>query len=98
MQQRTNCGESPHFYVVDSTVDISLISPRYSSFPYGTGTGLVSIEPGDYNVIVTETDTKNIIGGPYAVQLTAGENLGAVVLNSSNLQTTDILFMDMSAP
>ncbi|MEM8682295.1 MAG: DUF4397 domain-containing protein [Pseudomonadota bacterium] len=87
---------SVDLYLIDATVDISLISANYSSFAYGTGTGLVSVEPGDYNLVVTETGTKSIIGGPYALQLQAGENFGVVVLDSANLQATEMLLIDMT--
>tara|TARA_R110002049_G_scaffold23726_3_gene84093 strand:- start:2947 stop:4362 length:1416 start_codon:yes stop_codon:yes gene_type:complete len=86
---------SVDLYLVDETVDISLIGPNYTSFAYGTGTGLVSVEPGAYNLFVTESGTKNIIGGPYATELAANENYGVVIVDSANLQAVDVLDVDL---
>jgi len=58
---------------------------------------LVSFEPGYYNFIITKTGTKNVIGGPYLLNLVAGENSGAVIVDSPNITATDVLFIDLNA-
>lgn len=83
-------------YIVATDIDISLIGPTLTSFLFGTGTGLASFEPGDYNFIITEPGTKNVIGGPYLLNLVAGENSGAVILDSSNITATDVLFIELN--
>ena len=83
------------FYIVDTDVDISLIGPNYSSFVYGTSTGLFTLEPGEYNFVVTEAGTKNVIGGPYSLDMRAGQNTGAVILDSPSITATDAMFINL---
>jgi hypothetical protein len=85
-------------YIVATDVDISLIGPSYTSLIYGTSTGLVTFLPDEYNLIVTEARTKNIIGGPYLLDLTAGENTGSMILDSPSITATELLFFDLSDP
>jgi len=82
-------------YMVGVDVDISLIDASYASLIYGTSTGLSTYLPGDYNLIVTEPGSKNIIGGPHILELVAGENLGSMILDSPSITATDMLFFDL---
>ncbi len=85
-------------YIVGTDVDIALIGPNYYSLIYGTSTGLGAYAPGEYNLVVTEANTKNVIGGPYPLDLTAGENTGSMILDSASITATDALFFDLNNP
>ena len=85
-------------YIVDTDVDIALIGPSFFSLIYGTSTGLGTYAPGEYNLVVTEANTKNVIGGPYLLDLVAGENTGGMILDSASITATDVLFFDLNDP
>jgi hypothetical protein len=85
-------------YIVDTDVDIALIGPSYSSLIYGTSTGARTYAPGEYNFIVTEAGTKNVIGGPYLLNMIAGENTGSMIIDSANITATDALFFGLNDP
>lgn len=85
-------------YIVSTDVDISLIGPSYSSLIYGTSTGLTTFAPDEYNLVITEAGTKNIIGGPYLLDLVAGENTGSMILDSPSITATDTVFFDLNTP
>jgi len=82
-------------YIVNTDVDISLIGPNFSSFIFGTSTGLFTLVPGDYNFVVTEAGTKNVIGGPHYLEMEAGQNTGSVILDSPSITATDAIFIDL---
>lgn len=81
-------------YLVDSTTDISLIGPGYSSFLYGTRSGYSQREPGDYVLVLTETGTKNVIGGPLEMQLEAGRVYDFVIVDASDITAAEILVFE----
>ena len=83
-------------YIVGTDIDISLIGPTYASLIYGTSTGLATFVPDEYNLIVTEAGTKSIIGGPYLLDLVAGENEGSMILDSPSITATEMLFFDLN--
>ncbi|MCH9693596.1 MAG: DUF4397 domain-containing protein [Gammaproteobacteria bacterium] len=85
-------------YIVATDVDISLIGPSFSTMIYGTSTGHVTVAPDEYNLVVTEAGTKNIIGGPYLLNLAAGENTGSMILDSPSITATEILLFDLNNP
>lgn len=85
-------------YIVATDVDISLIGPSFASLIYGSSTGMVTILPDEYNLILTESGTKNIIGGPYFLDLTAGEIMGSMILDSPTITATEALFFDLNNP
>lgn len=82
-------------YIVDTDVDITLIGPTYSSLVYGTTTGLANRSPGEYNLVVTEPGTKNILGGPYLLTLDAGAVQGGVILDSPSITATDLALFEL---
>jgi hypothetical protein len=82
-------------YIVGTEIDISLISPSYSSFLFGTSTGLVARVPDEYNLFVTEAGTKNVTGGPYLLDLAAHQNTEVVVVDSSSITMTEAMIFDL---
>ncbi|MEO0424159.1 MAG: DUF4397 domain-containing protein [Pseudomonadota bacterium] len=78
-------------YLVGPEVDITLANPTYGDLLYGTGTGLVRTDPGEYNLVLTEADTKNIIAGPEQVVLEAGEVIEWVVVDAPDITQAEIL-------
>jgi hypothetical protein len=81
-------------YLVGTDIDISLINPTFTSLTYGTSTGLINFEPGDYNLVVTEPGTKNIIAGPVAVTLDVNDIRYVTILDSPTMTAADIQFLD----
>lgn len=81
-------------YVVDVDTDISLLGPGLGSFLFGTGSGYSNLAPATYNIVVTEAGTKTIIGGPYQIDLLAGQNYAAAIVDASDITATDIQFFD----
>ncbi len=78
-------------YIVDKDTDITLIAPTYSSLLYGSGVDFNPFEPGEYIIVITESGTKNVIGGPIAADLTAGNNYLVVVADSENISAVDVV-------
>jgi hypothetical protein len=81
-------------YLVATDIDISLINPTFTSLVYGTSTGLINFEPGDYNLVVTEPGTKNIIAGPITVSLAANDIRHVTILDSPSVTAAEIQFLD----
>ena len=82
-------------YIVGTDIDISLIGPSYSFFLFGSSTGLVARIPGEYNIFVTEAGTKNVIGGPYYLDLQASKNSEMVIVDSPSITMTEAMFIDL---
>ncbi len=77
-------------YIVDKDTDITLISPTFSSLLFGSGVDFNSFEPGEYIIVITESGTKNVIGGPITADLMAGSNYLLVVTDSENVSAVDV--------
>lgn len=83
-------------YLVADDVDIALTSPTYSSTLFGSGTGYTSREAQSYNFVLTESGTKNIIGGPFHLDLELGRNYGIVIVDAADITAADILLIDQT--
>ena len=81
-------------YLVDLDTDISLIGPSSSGLLYGTGFSYVSREPDDYNLVITERGTKNIIGGPLEISLEANENYSIILTDAPDITAVEILVFE----
>jgi hypothetical protein len=83
-------------YLVADNVDITLTSASYSSTLFGSGTGYQAVEGHAYNLYLTEAGTKNIIGGPFHLDLEVGRNYGIVIVDAPDITAADMLFFDQT--
>lgn len=83
-------------YLVAHDVDITLTGANFPRALFGSGTGLIGREPGRYNVVLTEPGTKNVVGGPYRLDLEAGRNYAIVIVDAPDITAADILFFDQT--
>lgn len=81
-------------YLVAHDVDITLTGATFPSTLFGSGTGYLAREPDAYNVVLTEPGTKNIIGGPFPVDLDEGRNYGIVIVDAPDITAADLLVFD----
>jgi Domain of unknown function (DUF4397) len=86
--------QSMDVYFVSDDVDITLTGANLSGFSFGTGSGNLTREEGSYNLFLTRSGTKNVIGGPFHMDLAAGRNYSIVVVDASNITAADILTFD----
>jgi hypothetical protein len=83
-------------YLVADDVDITLTGASYSSTLFGSGTGYQAVEGEAYNLYLTEAGTKNIVGGPFHLDLQVGRNYGIVIVDAPDITAADILFFDQT--
>jgi hypothetical protein len=83
-------------YLVADDVDITLTGASFSSTLFGSGTGYQAVEGEGYNLYLTEAGTKNIIGGPFDLDLEVGRNYGIVIVDAPDITAADILFFDQT--
>lgn len=83
-------------YLVADDVDISLTGATYPNTLFGSGTGYLSLEGQGYNLYLTESGTKNIIGGPFHLDLEVGRNYGIVIVDAPDITAAEILFFDQT--
>jgi hypothetical protein len=88
--------QSMDIYLVAEDVDISLIGASFPSTLFGTGTAYTSMEAKTYNLVMTLPGTKNIIGGPFQLDMEIGRNYGVVVVDAPDITAADILFFDQT--
>ena len=58
-------------YVVAPGTDIETVSPAFTAVPFQADTGVVSLAPGEYDVVVTPTGTTTAAIGPATITLEA---------------------------
>lgn len=59
-------------YVVAPGASIDAVDPNFSAVPFLADTGYVSLDAGDYDVVVTPTGTKTPAIGPATITVAAG--------------------------
>lgn len=86
--------QSMDIYLVADDVDITLTGATYPSALFGSGTGYTAAEAQTYNLVLTRPGTKNIIGGPFRLELELGRNYSIVIVDAQDITAADILFFD----
>jgi hypothetical protein len=81
-------------YLVSQDVDITLAAATYPRALFGSGSGYVPRAPDASKIVLTEPGTKNIIGGPFSIELEAGRNYGIAIVDAPDITTADILVFD----
>ncbi|MEO0972941.1 MAG: DUF4397 domain-containing protein [Pseudomonadota bacterium] len=80
-------------YLVDPTVDIALASPTYPSLRFGSASGLSGMALGEYNLLVTEEDTDNVIAGPVELNVAEGDVVELVLTDATDITEVDVLVL-----
>lgn len=83
-------------YLVADDVDITLTGPSYSSVLFGGGVAYQAVAGQTYNFFLAEADTKNVVGGPFRLDLQAGRNYSIVIVDAPDITAADILVFDQT--
>lgn len=81
-------------YLVADDADIALTGATYPSALFGSGTGYTAVEAGTYHLVFTQPGTKNIVGGPFRVELELARNYSIVIVDAQDIASADMLFFD----
>lgn len=81
-------------YIIDPALDFTTSAPTYASVPFGAASGLDSTAPGQYDVIVTEAGTDNVVFGPAALTVEAGDTIEVVITDAAESTLADVIFFE----
>ena len=82
-------------YVVAPGTDVAAATPNFTDVPFLAETGFVSLDAGDYEVVITATGDSTPAIGPLPVSLNAGEIYTAIARDGVGATTPlDVILLD----
>ena len=80
-------------YALEPGIDIAEVGPFLRGLTAGQATIPAQIPAGTYDIVITETDEKTTLAGPYAVDVSAGDVVDLIVVDTVDPAVLDVLFL-----
>lgn len=78
-------------YFLASGTDIADASPNLARLGTATTSGYITLDPGDYELTVTETGEKTVVAGPVAVDLSSGSIREITIVDTADPNVLEIV-------
>ncbi len=89
--------ETLDVFLLEPGIDLEASPTAISSLPFGGASILASIEPGEYDLVLTEVDSTNVIFGPVPLVVEGGNVFELVITDAAEATQADVTILQTAS-